>query len=155
MFWWSCIDKKRMPCGILFLSVDIFLYRFGRGEEYLGVFYVFFERLEGGCILESVAGALVCDDLEVYHLFGDDVAVLVELVYSALHSVRNKYGEISEIIEVVVYRLDSERAHAGDYHRSPEGKIFGERLGAETDVVERFYHADRGLEKEAGELADA
>ena len=72
--------------------------------------------LEGGCILESVADTLICNDLHINVLFGNNVTLSVELVDFSLSAVGNENGEISKVVEVVVDRLDSERAHTGNDH---------------------------------------
>ena len=138
---------------MIFESVDVLYYLFGRSEKDLGIFYVLFERLERGGVLEAVAGTLVGNDLKVNYLFRGDVSVSVKLVYLSLCAVRDKYGEISKIVEMVVYRLDAERAHAGDDHRAPEGKVFGKDLRAKSNVVKRFYYGDDCLEKTAREFS--
>lgn len=137
------------------MLVDVLFYCFGGIDKYRGVFHVFLEGSECGCILEAVAGTLVCNDLEVNYLFGGDVAVFVELVDLALRTVGNKHGEISEVVEVVIYRLDAERSHARDYHRAPEGKAFCERLGAPAKIIERLDNAYCRSENKAGELGEA
>ena len=137
------------------MLVDVLFYCFGGIDEGCGVFHVFFEGSECGCILEAVAGALVGNDLEINYLFGGDVAVFVELVDLTLRAVGNKHGEISEVVEVVIYRLDAERSHARDYHRAPEGKAFGECLGAPTKIIKRLDNAYCRSENKAGELGEA
>lgn len=137
------------------MLVDVLFYYFGGIDEGCRVFHVFFEGSECSCILEAVAGALVGNDLEVNYLFGGDVAVFVELVDLTLRSVGNKHGKVSEVVEVVIYRFDSERAHARDYHRAPEGKAFGERLGAPAKIIERFYYTYCCSEDKTGKLGEA
>ncbi len=55
---------------------------------------------------------------------------------------------------MVIYRLDSERSHARDYHRAPEWKAFGEDLGTPAKIIKRFYYTYCCSEKKTGKLGE-
>ena len=98
------------------ILIYIFKYLCGRIFKLLGVFYKTLEHFESRGVIISVADTLVGHYLEIYVLFLVHNSVAVKLVSAALFAVSEEYGQVAEIVNMVVDRLDTERAHACYYH---------------------------------------
>ena len=87
--------------------VDILKHFFGFDVEQLGVFHVTLDDLECRSVIESVADTLVGYRLQFDVFFRDDLSVLVGFQNRLPSTVCQEYGQISEIVDVVVDRSDS------------------------------------------------
>ena len=108
--------------------------------------------LECGGVVVAVANTLVTDNLE-----GDEVMALTRAV--TLDRVGGKYAtvgdedrECTEVIEVMIDRRDTERAHRGDDHRAVEGADLLKCLRKPSVVIKPIKQLDCGAEEESGEL---
>ena len=98
------------------MLIDVFFNRFGRIDQKLRILDVATPILKGGGVFEAVTDSFVGDYLHIDNLFLYDVALAIDLVDTALGSIRDEYGQVAEIIKMMIYGLDAERTHAGDYH---------------------------------------
>ena len=105
------IRKIRITLFLVYILQDLC----GRSCKTLGILNVSLERLERRGEIKSVADSLVCNYLYIDNATLLYVSFRVGSADRSLFTVSDKYGQVSEIVYMMVDGLYSERAHACEY----------------------------------------
>ena len=135
-----------------FLLLDVLKNLFGRSGKQLGILHVSLHQLEGGGKIISVTDTLVGNGFKIDISLANDTAVLLDHRCGALDTVSKEHGKISEIIDMMVYGLDSERSHAGDDHGAVEGAEPGEKTREQAEIIKEIQELHRPAQKKSGNI---
>ena len=111
-------------------------------------------RLEGLRVVVPVHGALVQGELAVDVLFVDHIAVAVQLVDVVLRAEGDEDRQRAEIVDMVVDRLDPQRAQIRDDHGAVEGACLRQALGNPAEVVHHPQDPDGKAQDNARQAAE-
>ena len=119
-------------------SGDILKHLLGLRVKLFGAFYDLRKLFKSGGVGVAVGDALVAGNAEIDVPVLFDAAVVGYQVFLVFLAEGEEYGDVAEIIKMVIYRRDAERAHRGYGEASVEGRKLREFSRKKPEIVEKF-----------------
>ena len=133
------------------ISIDIIDYALGLFIQPIGIGKITLHKLESGGKIETVTDAFIGHDGEIYVFMLDDAAVILHLALAALDAESHEYGDIAEIIEVMIDGRNAEGAHAGDEDRAVERADLEQEFGNKSEIIHGFKKPYGEFHKQPGD----
>ena len=112
------------------------------------------EILEEGGVVVAVADALVRHEGHVNVLALVHIALVVQLVCTALAAEGAEDGQVAEVIQVVVNGADAQGTHGGEEQGAVEGAQLQQEGGQQAEVIQQLQKPDGELHHQAGDVGE-
>ena len=123
-------------------SVDILIDHVGTLVQNLRILQQTAVVLKEGSIAVAVYDSLIYHELHIHILPLDYTAILLNFQSSALLAKSTENGDIAKIIQMMVYRIQTQTTQRSEINRTVERTDFQKEFGKQTKLIQQLQQPD-------------